>query len=117
MEKMTNVKALAYVLENTDLPTEVAEKVAKIKDAYEKKSGNRKPTKRQEENATLRADVKAYVLANDGVTATQVLDALKPEYDELTLPRVSAQLTALVKDTEIDRYLEKRQAKFRGFEA
>ena len=108
MEKMTNIKALAYILENIDLPTEVAEKVAKIKDTYEKKSGTRKPTKRQEENTTLRTDIKAYVLANDGVTATQVLDALKPDYDELTLPRVFAQLAALVKDAEIERSLEKR---------
>lgn len=114
MEKMTNVKALAYVLENTTLPTEVVEKIEKIKASFENKSGNRKPTARQEENVTLKADIKAFVTANDGVSATEVLEAVKDNYKDLTLPRVTAQLTALDKEKEIVRYTEKKKAFFKG---
>lgn len=117
MEKMTNVKALAYVLENTDLPTEVAEKVAKIKETFENKSGNRKPTARQEANAALKADIKAFVEANEGVSATEVLEAVKDTYPDANLPRVTAQLTALAKAEEIIRYTEKKKAFFKGVEA
>lgn len=36
MDKMTNVKALAYVLENCVLPADVAEKLSKMKEQTEK---------------------------------------------------------------------------------
>ena len=116
VEKITNVKALEYVLDNADLPAEYAEKIAKIKESFEKKaSGNRKPTARQTENEALKADIKAYVEAADtAVTASEVLAAVKDNYAELTLPRVSAQLTALVKVNEIDRFVDKKKAYFKA---
>ena len=62
MEKITNVKALAYVLENCELTAEVAEKIAKIKASYEKKSattGERKPTAIQVANEALKEAIMA----------------------------------------------------------
>lgn len=47
LEKMTNEKALAYVLENCELPDDVAEKVTKIHESIAKKksaSGSKKDT-------------------------------------------------------------------------
>lgn len=116
MEKITNVKALEYVLETYDLPAEYAEKIVKMKESFEKKaSGNRKPTARQEENAKLQADIVEYIEgANGAVTATDVLNQFADKYAELSLPRVSAALTALVKTEAIDRYVDKKKAYFRA---
>ena len=64
-DKMTNRKALAYVLENCDLPTEVAEKVEKMVAQLDKKSSaERKPTARQAENAVVRAEIVDYINEN-----------------------------------------------------
>ena len=37
MEKMTNVKAIDYVLANAELPTDVKEKLVKMKEQFVKK--------------------------------------------------------------------------------
>lgn len=55
-DKMTNRKALGYVLENCDLPTEVSEKLTSMLEALDKKSsGVRKPTANQIANEGLKA--------------------------------------------------------------
>lgn len=121
MEKLTNVKALEYVI-NADffgeIPEDIQEKLTAIRDSYVKKaSANRKPTARQTANEQLRADIKDAVLtANAAVTASEVLAIVKVnDYDkEITLPRVSAHLTALVKDKEIDRFVDKKKAFFKA---
>ena len=52
MEKMTNVKALSYILTNCELPEDVKSKVEAMKASYEKKaSAVRKTTPTQTENA------------------------------------------------------------------
>jgi hypothetical protein len=121
MEKLTNVKALEYVINAdffTEIPEDIQEKLTAIRDSYVKKaSGNRKPTARQTANVQLRADIKDAVLAADAaVTASEVLAVVKAnDYgEEITLPRVSAQLTALVKDKEIDRFVDKKKAFFKA---
>jgi len=121
MEKLTNVKALEYVI-NADffaeIPEDIQNKLTAIRDSYAKKaSGNRKPTARQTANVQLRADIKDAVLTADAaVTASEVLAVVKAnDYgEEITLPRVSAQLTALVKDKEIDRFVDKKKAFFKA---
>lgn len=119
MKKMTNVKALeavlAYAEANEDAFTaEVVEKVAAIRDTYAKKGTNRKPTARQEENVTLKAKiVEVLADAEGGLTATQVLNAIANEFEGLTLPRVTAQLTALDKAKEITRFVDGKKALFK----
>ena len=50
MEKMTNSKALAFVLANAELPADVREKIENIKASIDKKnSAERKPTATQTE--------------------------------------------------------------------
>ena len=116
MEKMTNVKALeaviAYAEANAEaFSTEVVEKITAIRDTYAKKGTNRKPTARQEENVALKDTILAVLTeATGGLTATQVLDET---IEGLTLPRVTAQLTALKEAGVITRYLDKKKALFK----
>lgn len=119
MEKMTNVKALttviAYAGDNKDaFSAEVVEKLENMKASYEKKSTNRKPTKAQETGAEVRkAVVEVLTGAPAAMTATQVLNAIADRFEGLTLPKVTAQLTALKKDNEIERFLDKKTAYFK----
>lgn len=115
MEKMTNVKAIAYAIENGNFPAEVVEKLEKIKASYENKSGNRKPTKTQVENEKVKADI-LNVLTDEGQTATQICEAIKGDYEEMSLAKVTALLTQLYDKGNgvIDRYTEKRKAYFRA---
>lgn len=57
-EKMTNRKALDYVLENCDLPSEVSEKLSAMLVALDKKSSEtRKPTANQIANEELKTRI------------------------------------------------------------
>lgn len=57
-EKMTNRKALDYVLENCDLPSNVSEKLSAMLVALDKKSGGtRKPTANQIANEELKVRI------------------------------------------------------------
>ena len=57
-EKMTNRKALDYVLENCDLPSDVSEKLSAMLVALDKKSGGtRKLTANQIANEGLKAKI------------------------------------------------------------
>ena len=57
-EKMTNRKALDYVLENCGLPSDVSEKLSAMLVALDKKSGGtRKPTANQIANEELKAKI------------------------------------------------------------
>ena len=115
-DKMTNVKALEFVLANVELPAEVAEKIAKIKTAYENKSTNRKPTKAQESGAEIRKAVVAFLEDNAATkfTASEVLETIKVDFPDATLPKVSAQLTKLKDEGTIERTLEKKKAYFQA---
>lgn len=117
MEKMTNVKALEAVLAYAEAHTdafarEVVEKVEAIKDSYAKKSSSRKPTKRQEANVTLKESILDVLAGKGGLTATQVLEALTG-FEDLTLPRITAQLTALKKEGAVVRFVDGKKALFK----
>ena len=57
-EKMTNRKALDYVLDNYDLPSDVSEKLSAMLVALDKKSGGtRKPTANQIANEELKVRI------------------------------------------------------------
>lgn len=75
MEKLTNVKALNYVIENTELPAEVKEKVVAIRDGFVKKAENKKPTKTQVENEGLKVAVLDFLKGVEGAKATDIAQA------------------------------------------
>lgn len=114
MEKMTNVKAINYIVENfeADLPTDVFEKLVAIKASFVKKSENRGATKTQKENEVLREKLVALLTA-EPVSATEVMNRYNATAEvALTLPKVTAQLTALNKEHRIVRTVDKKKALF-----
>ena len=73
-EKMTNVKALTYVVENfKEMPADVAEKIGNILATYSKKSASstdRKPTEKQVANLQASAEIKQWFAENVGTRYT-----------------------------------------------
>ena len=61
-EKMTNAKALSFVIENVEgLPSDITEKLVKMLRQVEKKSATRKPTAAQQARGGLLEDVAAFM--------------------------------------------------------
>ena len=113
MEKMTNAKAIAYVIENCTLPQDVAEKLEKIKASYEKKSSaERKPTATQIANEHLK-DVILEVLteATEPMTVSEIIKE-HAELAELSTQKVSPQLAKLVDEKKVNKTTEKRKSYF-----
>ena len=114
MEKMTNVKALAYILTNcANLPDEVKEKVEAMKASFEKKSStDRKPTPTQTENAGFKAEILAVLADGNKRTITDLMKAV-PSLAELSNQRVSAIVRQLTLIGEVQRVEDKRKAYFK----
>lgn len=119
MEKVTNVKALEYVLENAVLPEDIAEKIAKIRDSYVNKSGNRKPTARQEENVGVKAEIQRVLEdANTGLTVTEIIARADFGIAEVTNQRVSALLKQMVEvDKTAVKFVDKKKSYFKAVAA
>lgn len=112
MEKMTNVKALAYVLANADLPTEVAEKLTKMKEQFEKKnSAEKKPTAQQVANAAIQTAILEGMENGKRYTITELIKEI-PACNGLTNQRVSAIVRGML-GISIERVEDKRKAYFR----
>jgi predicted Rossmann fold nucleotide-binding protein DprA/Smf involved in DNA uptake len=114
MEKMTNVKAIEYVVTNfeNELPAEVFEKLNAIKASFVKKSENRGATKTQKENEEIKAKIVA-LLTEEPVSATEVMNRYNATAEAvLSLPKVTALLTALNKAGEVVRTVDKKKALF-----
>ena len=106
MEKMTNVKALEYVLSHCELTDEVRDKVERIKASYAKKSattGERKPTAKQKENEIIKQAL--YEGMEDG-KAYRVGDLYK-EFSHIegltSASKVTAMLTQMVTEGMVTR--------------
>lgn len=115
MEKMTNVKAINYVVENfgADLPADVAEKLVKIKASFEKKSENRKPTATQKENEVVKEAILAVLEeAEGGLTVTEI-QAKDETLGAASNQKVSALLRQLVEANKVEKYTEKKKSYFK----
>ena len=116
-EKMTNRKALAYALENCDLPAEVKAKFEKMIEQLDKKSGaERKPTARQTENAVIRERLvefidSNYVEGSEGFTVSDLLKAI-PEFEGDSNQHVSALLRQAIQAGEVSKGSVKRRTYF-----
>jgi len=103
-EKMTNVKALAFVLENVDgLPADVTEKLEKMQASLEKKSANRKPTAVQIANVGI---MEAILEAMEIGKCYQCKDITKL-CDISSTQRTSALMRKLKEDGKVDTKSEK----------
>lgn len=113
MEKMTNVKALSYILTSCDLPEDVKAKVEAMKASYEKKAtAERKPTPTQVENATHKASILAVLADGNQYTISDLMKAV-PELADLSNQRVSAIVRQLTLTGEVQRIEDKRKAYFK----
>lgn len=112
MEKMTNVKAINYVLGNCEVPTEVKEKLEKMKEQFVKKNGKeRKPTANQTENVGFKADILEYLATVKNATITDLMKNV-PSLADLSNQRVSAIVRQLKDSGEVVREEIKRKAYF-----
>ena len=112
MEKMTNVKAINYVLSNCEVPADVKEKLEKMREQFVKKnSAERKPTANQVENQGYKADILAYLGTVETATITDLMKAI-PSLAELSNQRVSAIVRQLKDSGEVVREEIKRKAYF-----
>ena len=112
MEKMTNVKALNYVLTNCELTDEVRAKVEKMKEQFEKKnSAEKKPTANQVANQAIVEGILSEMEQGVLYTITDMIKKL-PSCSELTNQKVSALIKPLL-GISIERVEEKRKAYFR----
>ena len=112
MEKMTNVKAINYVLGNCEVPADVKEKLEKMREQFVKKnSAERKPTANQTENVGFKADILAYLATVDKATITDLMKNVASLTD-LSNQRVSAIVRQLKDSGEVVREEIKRKAYF-----
>lgn len=112
MEKMTNVKALNYVLANCELTDEVREKVEKMKAQFEKKnSAEKKPTANQVANQAIVEGILAEMEEGVLYTITEMMKGLASCKD-LSNQKLSALIRPLI-GVSIERVEEKRKAYFR----
>ncbi len=112
MEKTTNVKALAYVLDNYDLPTEIHAKLEKMKVQFEKKnSAEKKPTATQIANEGIK-NLILEVIGNSSLTITE-MQKINGELAELSNQKISALLKQMVENGSVVREEIKRKAYFK----
>ena len=112
MEKTTNVKALAYVLDNYDLPTEIHAKLEKMKFQFEKKnSAEKKPTATQIENEGIK-NLILEVIGDSSLTITE-MQKINGELAERSNQKISALLKQMVENGSIVREEIKRKAYFK----
>lgn len=115
MTKLTNVKAIEYVIANCELPTDVVEKLEKMKASFEKKaSGERKPTATQKANE----DLKTAILGHMEPNVLYSIGQLAKDVPALVKIGASGQkVSALIKQLKdaglVERVEEKRKAFFK----
>lgn len=113
MEKMTNVKALNFVLTNCEIPQEVADKLTAMKASFEKKSNaERKPTPTQLENKGHKEAILSLLADGGQYTITDIMKGV-PALSELSNQRVSAIVRQLTLTGEVERIEDKRKAYFK----
>jgi hypothetical protein len=106
---MTYGKALTYVFENCDLPTEVREKLEALSASIAKKnSAERKPTAKQIENAGVKSAIVEWMTEGCIYSCAEVAKEC-PACEDLSSARVSALLTQLTESGLLNKVVEKRK--------
>ena len=109
MTKMTYVQAIDFAVENID-NVDVIEKLEALKAQLAKRSsgGNRKPSKAQVANESLKEDIFAFVSENGAKRAGDVAG-----YFGISGQKASALLKQLVDAERLERFTEKRVTFFK----
>lgn len=111
--KLTNSKALDFVLTSCDLPADVAEKLTKLKASIDKKStAERKPTATQVANAGFKDAIVDFLsVCGERKTVSEIIKEC-PAVADLSNQRVSAIVRQLKDEGAIVRIEDKRKAYF-----
>ena len=115
MEKLTNVKAIEFVINayGEELPSDVAEKLEKIKASFEKKSTSKKPTATQVANEDYKeAIVNALTEVGKALTIQEIQTACGGDVADFSTSKMSALLAQLRKDGTVVRTYDKKKAYF-----
>ena len=112
--KMTQKIAIAYVIDNCDVPEDVMEELVSMKAQLEKRSahkGERKPTKTQIANEGFKATILENMEPGRLYTVTELTNEI-PFGEELSTQRVSALVRQLKEAGSVVRTEDKRKAYF-----
>lgn len=119
--KLTNKKALEIAIKAIDVSgfstndfktDEIIEKLEKMLAQVEKKSGEKKPTARQEENKKLEKIIFDYLASQtESKTVTDIMKEIL-ELNEMTNQRVSYLVKSLKDDGLIDKEIKKGRSYF-----
>lgn len=108
-DKMTNKKALAFVLEHYEVPADVAEKLNGMIAQLEKRNGaERKPTARQIENAALKGAILAEMVEGERYTISGMIKTFECIPEDASTQRISPLMSQLVNEGKVLRSVEKR---------
>ena len=103
MEKMTNLIAMNYVIDNCELPSDVLEKMCNMRDSLVKKSASR--SKASKANAELNAQIGEVIMSvlassDEPMTVTEINKSCD-ELSEYSNQKLSAVLRNLVADKRV----------------
>lgn len=113
MDKLTNRKALEYVIANCELPSAYVDKInAMIESLAKKSSSSGKPTATQKANEDLKV-VLLESMTSEPRTITEIIKAT-PKFVELELSnqKVSALMKQLVDAQKVQKTTEKGKSLF-----
>ena len=103
MEKMTNLIAMNYVIDNCELPEEVLEKMCNMRDSLVKKSASR--SKASKANAELNAQIGEVIVSvlasNDEPMTVTEINKSCDELSEYSNQKLSAVLRNLVANKRV----------------
>lgn len=103
MEKMTNLIAMNYVIDNCELPADVLEKMCNMRDSLVKKSASR--SKASKANAELNAQIGEVIISvlasNDEPMTVTEINKSCDELSEYSNQKLSAVLRNLVADKRV----------------
>ncbi len=115
MDKMTNKKALVFVLDAyaDTMPVDVAEKLEGMIAQLDKRaSTERKPSARQVENEVLMAKTFEHMQTDRWYAVDEMVKEFDFYPSDITPQRVSALMTKLVKSGSVERKVDKRKVYF-----
>lgn len=121
-EKFNALLSLLSEMDATDIVVEgftiedASEFIAHEVELLDKKNavkGERKPTAKQVENANIGEKVLDFLSCQtEGMTVSQMLKAIPDLPEDMSLPRMTHIVTALVNDNKVERNVVKRVAYF-----
>lgn len=108
MEKITNVVALTFAIENGEFPQEITDKLIAIRTSFEKKTASKKQTANQEANEGIKTEILEFLADGGSYTATEVMKGIGLE----SIQKVSALLSQLVKAEKVVKTTDKKKSLF-----